>query len=124
MKTETCSTGADEMFFAQLEDFCRMVQQEFVARFNEVSEIPGSNARALSFAETLILCPTREAAQTWIHRELPAALSFVLAIQGMQRQLQIGALKLPTEVPRFQTKFYLLAVTVREYLESLQLETA
>lgn len=101
-----------------------MVQQEFLTRFSEVSEIPGSNARALSFAETLMLCPTREAAQIWIRRELPCALSFVLAIQGMQRQLQIGALKLPSEAPRYHTKFYLLAVTVREYLESLLLETA
>jgi len=112
------------MFFSELEDFCRMVQQEFVARFNEVSDIPGSNELALSFAETLMLCPTREAAQTWIRRELPSALSFVLAIQGMQRQLQIGALKLPSETPRYHTKFYLLAVTVREYLQSLQVEIA
>jgi hypothetical protein len=112
------------MFFAELEEFCRMVQQEFLARFNEVSAVPGSNARALSFAETLMLCPTREAAQIWIRRDLPSALSFVLAIQGMQRQLQIGALKLPSETPRYHTKFYLLAATVREYLESVTMELA
>jgi hypothetical protein len=120
LKTETCHTAADEMFFTQLEEFCRLVQQEFLARFNEVSEISTSTAPALAFTETLMLCPTQESARVWIRRELPAALSFVLAIQGMQRQLQLGNLKLPAEPPEYQTRFYLLASTVREYLESVQ----
>ena len=112
------------MFFSQLEEFCRLVQQEFLARFNDVSDIPASSSQALAFAETLMLCPTQEAAQLWISRELPAALSFVLAIQGMQRQLKLGTLKLPSEAPRFQTRFYLLALVVREYLESKLAQTA
>jgi hypothetical protein len=112
------------MFFGQLEEFCRLVQQEFLARFNEVTEIPASSAKALGFAESLMLCPTQEAARVCIRRELPAALSFVLAIQAMQRRLQLGQFKLPSEAPEYQTHFYLLACTVQDYLESLQLEPA
>ncbi len=104
------------MFFAQIEEFCRLVQQEFVARFNEIADISNSTNRALAFAESLMLCPTAEAAQVCIRREFSDSLSFVLAIHGMQRQLQLGTLKLPTDAPKFQTRFYLLAQTVREYL--------
>jgi hypothetical protein len=107
------------MFFAQLEEFCRLVQQEFLARFNEVSEISTSTAHALAFAESLMLCPTVEAARVCIHRELPAALSFVIAIQSLQRQLQAGNFKLPTGAPEHQTKFFLLAGTVQDFLQAL-----
>lgn len=106
------------MFFVQLEEFCRMVQQEFLAKFDEVGDIATSRPRALAFTETLMLCPTQESARTWIRRELPEALSFVLAIQGMQRQIQLGTLKVASVVPLYHTHFYLLASTVREYLEA------
>ncbi len=107
------------MFFNQLEEFCHLVQTEFLARFNEVTDVANSSSRALGFSETLMLCPTSEAAQASIRRDLPASLSFVLAIQGMQQQLQLGTLRLPCEAPAFQTRFYLLALTVRAYLETL-----
>jgi len=116
LKAEVCSNPADEMFFAQIEDFCRLVQQEFVARFNEVADISNSTNRALAFTESLMLCPTTEAAQVCIRREFSDSLSFVLAIHGMQRQLQLGTFKLPTDAPKYQTRFYLLALMVREYL--------
>ena len=124
MKTVVSKMTVDEMFFTQLEEFCRMVQQEFLARFDEISAISTSTAPALAFTETLMLCPTQEAARLWISRELPAALSFVLAVQGMQRQLRQGTLKLPAEAPQYQTRFYLLATTVREHLESLHAQPA
>jgi hypothetical protein len=124
LKAEVCHDAVDEMFFAQLEEFCRLVQQEFVARFNEVAEISNSSDSALAFSESLMLCPTLEAAQVCIRRELSGSLSFVLAIHGMQRQLLLGTLKLPTEAPKFQTRFYLLALTVREYLGSLHAQPA
>lgn len=124
LKSEACHGAVDEMFFAQIEEFCRLVQQEFVARFNEVAEISNSSGRALAFAESLMLCPTVEAAQVCIRRELSGSLSFVLAIHAMQRQLQLGTLKLPTEAPKFQTRFYLLALTVREYLECFHAQPA
>lgn len=97
-----------------------MVQEEFLSRFNEIKEIPTSSARALAFTETLILCPTHDAARISIRRELCAALSFVVAIQAMQQSVQIGKLTLPSESPDFQTPFYLLASAVRDYLESLR----
>lgn len=119
LKTIATQVPTDEMFFGQLAEFCRLVQEEFLARFNEIKEIPTSSARAMAFTETLMLCPTREAARACIRRELCAALSFVVAIQAMQHSLQVGKLSLPSESPDYQTPFYLLACAVREYLESL-----
>jgi hypothetical protein len=124
LKTVTSQVSADELFFAQLAEFCRLVQEEFLAHFNEIKEIPTSSTKAQSFAETLILCPTHEAVRVSIRRELPAALSFVMAIQAMQRLLQIGKFNLPSEQPEYQTPFYLLACSVREYLGSLQAEVS
>jgi len=119
LKTIVSQTATDEVFFGQLADFCRLVQEEFLARFNEMKEIPTSCARALSFTETLMLCPTPEAARVCIGRELPSALSFVVAIQAMQQGLQVGEFRLPSEAPpEFQTPFYLLACAVRDFLEA------
>ena len=124
LKTAARSADVEEMFFNQLEDFCRLVQQEFLARFNEVKEIPNATSTALAFAETLILCPTQESTQACIRRELEGALSFVLAIQNLQRQLQSHSCSLPSEVPEYQTCYYLLASTVQEYLEKLREQPA
>jgi hypothetical protein len=115
--------AADEMFFSQLAEFCRLVQEEFLANFSDIKEIPTSSIRAMAFTETLILCPTQESVCASIRRELPAALSFVMAIQAMQRLLQIGKFNLPSEKPEYQTPFYLLASAVREYLESVPAST-
>jgi hypothetical protein len=119
LKTIENQLVTDEMFFTQLAEFCRLVQEEFLANFNQVRQIPTSSSRALGFTETLILCPTQAAARTSIRRELPEALSFVMAIQAMQRRLQIGKFTIPSERPEYQTPFYLLSCAVREYLESL-----
>lgn len=99
-----------------------MVQEEFLARFSEIKEIPTSSARAMDFTETLMLCPTQEAARVCVRRELCAALSFVVAIQAMQQLIQIGKLNLPSESPQYQTPYYLLACAVREYLASAAAE--
>jgi hypothetical protein len=120
LKTVVAQVATDEMFFGQLAEFCRLVQEQFLANFNDIREIPTSTTRAFSYTETLILCPTEEAVRVSIRREFPAALSFVMAIQGMQRLLQIGNFSIPTEKPEYQTPFYLLACAVREYLESLE----
>jgi len=42
----------------------------------------------------------------------------------MQQQLQLGTFKLPSEAPKYQTRFYLLASTMRDYLQSPQQQTA
>lgn len=119
MKTIATQAPTDELFFEQLAEFCRLVQEEFLARFNEIKEIPTSSARALAFTETLMLCPTQDAARVCIRRELASALSFVVAIQAMQHLLQEGKFILPSEHPDYQTPYYLLAGAVHEYLESL-----
>lgn len=124
MKTEAGSVALEEKFFGQLEEFCRLVQQEFLTRFNEIKNISNSAPAALGFAEMLILCPTKEAAKVCIRRELPAALSFVLAIQGLQRHLQAQSYALPSQSPEYQTYYYLLASTLQEYLEWLRSQPA
>jgi hypothetical protein len=108
------------MFFTQLAEFCRLVQEEFLVRFNEIRDVPTSTTGAFGFTETLMLCPTPHAVRLSVRRELPAALSFVVAIQGLQGLLQIGQFNLPSEKPDYQTPYYQLACAVREYLELVQ----
>jgi hypothetical protein len=124
LKTEAGPVAVEEKFFGQLEEFCKLVQQELLTRFNEIKEISNSASSALGFAVMLILCPTQEAAKVCIRRELPAALSFVLAIQGLQRHLQGQAFALPNQAPEYQTHYYLLASTLQEYLEWLRSQPA
>jgi hypothetical protein len=120
LKTAAHSSAIEEKFLAQLEEFCRLVQQEFLARFDEVKEISNSTSTALGFAETLMLCPTQSSTQACIRRELEGALSFVLALQAVQRKLQAQSYSLSAEVPEYQTCYYLLASTVQEYLEHVR----
>jgi hypothetical protein len=124
LKTEAGPIVFEEKFFGQLEEFCKLVKLEFQARFNEIKEISNSASSALGFAEILILCPTQEAAKVCISRDLPAALSFVLAIQGLQRHLEAQTYALPNQAPEYQTHYYLLASTLQEYLEWLRLQPA
>jgi len=116
--TVVTQVANDELLFGQLAEFCRLVQEEFLPRFNEMTDIPTSSVSALAFAETLMLCPTEEAVRACIRRELPFALSFVIAIQGLQRRLQEGTYCLPPDAPEFQTPFFVLSNAVRDFLES------
>ncbi len=113
-----------EKFFSEIQDLCRLVEKEFVARFHEFNSVPFSDAAALTFSENLILCPTLEASQMCVRRDLVGALSFVLALQGIQLRLEKDGFDLPASLPENQTCFYLLACAVRDYLASLRPQPA
>ena len=110
-------------FFGQLEELCLMVQQEFLARFDELTSVPASARAAGAFTERLMLCPTIEAVRASIHNDLEGALSFVMALDGLQQRIEKGNFHLPSESPAHQTRFYLLACAVQEYLAGLTPQT-
>jgi hypothetical protein len=107
------------MFFSQLEEFCQIVQEEFLARFDQITDVPISARAAVGFTESLLLCPTVEAARSSVHKDLTGALSFVLAVQGIQQRIERGGFELPADPPEYQTRFYFLGCAVQEYLDSL-----
>ena len=120
MKTaEQVLVTANE-FCVQVTRFCPLVRQELLDRWEQVDQFPVCASSALTFAETLMLCPTIEAACACIRRDLAGALSFLFAIQGIQQRIERGCAKLPTQTVEFQTTFFLLACAVQEYLGSLR----
>ena len=120
MKTaEQVLVTANE-FCVQVTRFCPLVRQELMDRWDQVDQIPVCASSALLFAETLILCPTMEAATVCIRRDLAGALSFLFAVQGIQQRIERGSAKLPNQTVEFQTTFFLLACAVQEYLASLR----
>src|SRR5258707_496425 len=65
-------------FCLQVNEFCLLFQREILRQ----PDFPLSGAsaeRAQLFAQTLILCPTPEAARTSIRRDLTGARSFLIA---------------------------------------------
>jgi len=99
-----------------------MVHEEFISRFHEFTSVPFSADAASAFVERLILCPTQEAARACVRKDLVGALSFVLALQGIQQRLEKNAFDLPAQMPKFHTRFYLIASAVQDYLDSLRVQ--
>ena len=100
-------------FCVQLHEFCLLFQRELLCRH----ELPAGDASAelaSRFCETLILCPTSEAARSCIRRDLGGALSFLIAADGVLRRIRTQRFQFPTKCPIHQTKFYLLACAVEE----------
>jgi len=95
-----------------------MVECEHPIRLHNAVGLPRSAHLAGAFAERLILCPTTESAQACIRKDLPGALSFLLAAQGVQQRLAKGDCQFARESPEHQTVFYVLAGAVQDYLES------
>ena len=120
MKTaEQVLVTANE-FCVQVTRFCPLVRQELLDRWEQVDQFPVCANSALTFAETLMLCPTIEAARACIRRDLSGALSFLFAVQGIQQRIERGCAKLPSQNLEFQTTFFLLACAVQDYLASLR----
>lgn len=118
------NVSAAKIFFEQIVEFCQMAHEAFLAKFDTMAEVPISGSAALAFADRLLLCPTSEAARSCIQKDLIGALSFVMAVQGVQQRIQQNGSQLPFDAPQFQTRFYLLACAVREYMQSLQAQAA
>src|SRR5215472_5450872 len=107
-------------FYNQVHDFCQMMQEEVARQWDAMPGKEVSASTALAFSEKFLLCPTTESARSCIQQDFPGALSFVLALEGVNQRLQKGSLQLSTEWPKYQTRFYILSCTVREYIDSLQ----
>jgi hypothetical protein len=107
-------------FCMQVTRFCPLVRQELLDRWEHVDQFPVCANSALVFAETLMLCPTIEAARACIRRDLSGALSFLFAVQGIQQRIERGSAKLPNQSVEFQTTFFLLACAVQDYIASLR----
>jgi hypothetical protein len=113
------SLNTAQTFFNQLEELCLLVQKEFLARFDHMTDVPASAEAAAAFTERLMLCPTVEAVEASIRQDLEGALSFIMVLDGLQQRVGKGNLELPADSPAYQTKFYLLACAAQEYLAGL-----
>ena len=112
-----------QVLYAQVSGFCRMAEAEVLGDWHDLLTPPSANL-ALAFAEKLILCPTVEAAQSCIRRDPTGAVSFLLALEGVNRRIKKGTFDLAAQSPEHQTPFYLLACAVQEYIDSLHAEPA
>lgn len=102
-------------FCMQLNEFCLMFQEE-ILQLTSASRHAPDPALALAFAETLILCPTAEAARTCIRRDVVGARSFLVASDAVLKRIRSQQFEFKFEEPQYQTKFYLLACAIDEYL--------
>jgi hypothetical protein len=104
-------------FCLQLNEFCLHFQREILSNPNVAVSIPAAE-HARRFGDTLILCPTPEAARTSIRRDLAGARSFLIAADGVLRRIRTQSFQFARECPQYQTRFYLLCCAVEEFVES------
>jgi hypothetical protein len=124
VKTMLDEANSGRLFFEQVAEFCQMAQDVFLTKSDALTDGPTSGDAALAFAEVLLLCPTADAARSCIRKDLIGALSFVMALQGVKERIQRGSTRAPSESPQYQTKFYLLACAVQDYMDSLPAQAA
>ncbi|HTL57999.1 MAG TPA: hypothetical protein VL361_20080 [Candidatus Limnocylindrales bacterium] len=98
----------------QLNEFCLLFQRELLRR-PTLPMATASPALARSFCESLILCPTRAAAEVCIRRDLAGARSFLVVADGLLRQLRRRRFQFAKECPPYQTRYYLLSCAVEEF---------
>jgi hypothetical protein len=106
-------------FCLQLNEFCLLFQEE-ILRLEGTSGSSPSVHLALTFMETLILCPTVEAVQLSIRRDMAGARSFLVAADAVLRRIRLQRFQFSFEEPQFQTRFYLLGCAIEEFLRTRQ----
>ena len=106
-------------FCLQLNEFCLLFQSEILRNTNLPLRTP-SAALAQGFAEALILCPTEQAASASIRRDLAGARSFLIAADGVLRRIRTRPFEFAKDTPAYQTRYYLLACGVTEFLEGIR----
>ncbi len=111
-------------FFSQVVEFCQLLQEELMLNLDDLTQVSTSTARALGFAESLILCPTAEAGRTCIRNDLGGALSFLLALEGVNTRVHKRGFDFPSQWPEHQTRFYVLCCSVQQYLDSRRARAA
>jgi hypothetical protein len=108
------------VFYSQVSDFCELMIIEIVRQVSQVPEARASATTAMEFSEKLFLCPTLEAARECVLSDLPGALNFAMALEAANCRVENGRLPLPADLPRCQTRFYVLCWIVQEHLRSLR----
>jgi hypothetical protein len=111
-------------FYSQVVEFCQLLQEELMLNLEDLTQVATSAPRALGFAECLILCPTAEAGRGCIRNDLGGALSFLLALEGVNTRIHKSGFDFPSEWPEHQTRFYVLCCSVQQYLDSLHAKAA
>ena len=111
-----------QAFNTQLHEFCQLMLSELVHRAGQMPPRPVEPSQARDFAESLLLCPTLESARHCIQRDFDGALHFVLALNLLNDALPAGRFQIPSEWPKYQTRFYVLGSVVHDYILSLSSE--
>ncbi|HWW02439.1 MAG TPA: hypothetical protein VNZ64_22265 [Candidatus Acidoferrum sp.] len=86
----------------------------------QMSFDPPPLALAIPFTDALILCPTDEAAKSCVMKDMPGARAFINVAEVAIGDLKKGVIRLRPQRSEQQTRFYLLASVVQEYLEAQQ----
>ena len=107
------------VFYEQVRDFCRLMHEVLPGRASNMPERVTTALAVREFAENFLLCPGTDAARRCIERDFAGALGFARAVDGVNRQLQLGSYRLPRadEMPR--TRFYVLSSAVQDYLQAI-----
>jgi hypothetical protein len=105
-----------QVFHTQREEFCRLHTADVMKDHSGLSS--PSPKRALAFAEALILCPSMEAAQARMQRDLEGARSFLIVADKVVSVSETGRSEPLTERLKRNTPFYLLASVVLDQLET------
>ena len=79
-------------------------------------------ASALTFAETLLLCPTEDAVRSHMQRDPAGAMSFRTASVIVAREIETGNVSIEGYETGPNTPFYLLALLVHQWLVGWQAE--
>jgi len=101
----------------QLNEFCLMFQEEILQMVSAPSR-PPIKALAVTFSETLMLCPTSEAARACIRRDVAGARSFLVVADAVLKRIRSQRFQFTINEPQHQTKFYLLSCAIEEYLRT------
>ena len=117
MQTTITDPTALNKFCIQLNEFCLIFQEQILLLEKAPGKSP-SMELAVGFSESLILCPTVEAVRICIRRDLAGARSFLIAADTSLRRIRAGRFQLAIDNPQYQTKFYLLACTINDFLRT------
>ena len=117
MQTTATDRTALNKFCIQLNEFCLIFQEQILLLEKAPGKSP-STELALGFSESLILCPTVEAVRVCIRRDLAGARSFLVAADAALKRIRAGRFQLAVDNPQHQTKFYLLAWAINDFLRT------
>ena len=117
MQTTVTNPTALNKFCIQLNEFC-LIFQEQILLLEKAPGSPPSTELALGFSESLILCPTVDAVRVCIRRDLSGARSFLIAADATLRRIRAGRFQLGIDNPQHQTKFYLVACAISDFLRT------